>query len=58
MHGFVSLMYHSVVQHGKQYPELGPSVTAYFVDQATFNAQVTELFVWVAVSTWHKTGIL
>jgi peptidoglycan/xylan/chitin deacetylase (PgdA/CDA1 family) len=43
MHQFVSLMYHSVVQHREQYPELSPSVTAYFVDQATFNAQVTEL---------------
>jgi peptidoglycan/xylan/chitin deacetylase (PgdA/CDA1 family) len=43
MHEFVSLMYHSVVQQGEKYPELSPSVTAYFVDQATFNAQVTEL---------------
>lgn len=36
-------MYHSIVQRGEKYPELSPSVTAYFVDQATFNAQLTEL---------------
>jgi peptidoglycan/xylan/chitin deacetylase (PgdA/CDA1 family) len=43
MHRFVSLMYHSVIPSGAQYPELSPSVTAYFVDQATFTAQVAAL---------------
>ena len=43
MHTFVSLMYHSVVRPGEKYPELSPSVTSYFVDQATFTAQVTAL---------------
>jgi peptidoglycan/xylan/chitin deacetylase (PgdA/CDA1 family) len=36
-------MYHSIVQHGEQYPELSPSITAYFIDQATFKAQMIEL---------------
>jgi peptidoglycan/xylan/chitin deacetylase (PgdA/CDA1 family) len=43
MHAFVSLMYHNVVRQGEKYPELSPSVTSYFVDHATFAAQVTEL---------------
>ena len=36
MNSFINLMYHNVTPNGVEYPDLSPSVTAYFVDQSTF----------------------
>ena len=43
MQAFVTLMYHNVTDSGDSFAHLSPSVTDYFVDQATFRDQIREL---------------